>query len=143
MVLTATLDLELARVISEAVPGPKTYIIKKHPVEALWQKVHRIGPGVVLLDVRFGGQEFRAIEAVRQILEAPSEPEVILLLPWASKAVERQAENLDCFDVLDFSRPAFRREVVKAVAAAASERKVRSYEHAHHRKLQPRRGVVH
>jgi hypothetical protein len=80
-------------------------------------------PKVVLLDVRFGGQRYRAIEAIpKLLLNCDSQPEIVLLIPEPSKAVRRVADEMGCFDVLDFSRKSFSRDVGDCVAAALLQR---------------------
>jgi CheY-like chemotaxis protein len=155
MVLIATKDLELARLVLEALSGEKELLVRQptkdederedeeerkrraamRPVERdgydgakrLRHWIHAKQPAVLLLDARFGGQLYRALEAVPRLLEESRENlRVILLIPFDSKAAKEEAARLGCFDVLNYHprrrRKVFQREVLSAVEAAEIDR---------------------
>jgi hypothetical protein len=132
MVLVATTDLVLAKILNEAIPGEKTCITnhRRKPqheeiskkteqrrkkmsaaeidADDVHQQLRRFvfeeQPAILLLDVRYGGSMFRVVESVPRILdEAKSNPRVILIVPFDSADAEEEAARLGCFDVLVFT----------------------------------------
>lgn len=123
MVLIATTDPQLAKRLGEAIADEKRYLLKSTTPEALRHEVYSTQPEVLILDATFGGNAFRALESVPNIIrQTTSMPAVILLTPWASTAVEREAAKSCCYDVVNVDEPALKRRVSKIVAAAFSAR---------------------
>jgi hypothetical protein len=129
MVVIVSCDDELIWRICEVLTGERGLIREVFEGDdgpkQLRREIYCYQPKVVLMDVRFGGQHFRAIEAIpKLLLNCESQPEVVLLSPRPSKALRRVADDMGCYDVVDFSRRGFARDVGDLVAAARLERDV-------------------
>lgn len=124
MVVIVSSDYELVWRVGGTFSGERGIIMEPSEntdgAKALRREIYIYQPRVLLMDVRFGGQFFRAIEAVPKLmLNIDPSPEVVLLTPRRSKALERVASDMGCFDVLDFSRRSFLKDVGDVVSAAA------------------------
>jgi hypothetical protein len=80
-----------------------------------------------LLDVRLGGQRWRALESVPAIIEkTATRPDVVALVPWFHDDVEAEAYRWGCADVVDLSAKAWARDVSCAVDLALAAWKART-----------------
>lgn len=101
MILIATAKPQIAIQLNEMIRSDKHFIVGMKDHEDLRHQIHRCQPEVVLLDVQLGGNHFRAVESVPQIvMHTRSAPAVVLMIPRPSKEVEREAARWGCFDVV-------------------------------------------
>jgi hypothetical protein len=122
VVLIATTDAKLAQRLGAAILDEKRYLLKAATAKAFRHEVYSEQPDVLLLDVTFGGNAYRVIESVPRLIDTTSRPAVVLLIPWSSEKVEREAAVAGCYDVVNVDGPALKRRVAKAVAAAFAAR---------------------
>ena len=122
MVIVATSDAQLATALGEAINDVDGYITRVDSPTDLRHQVHSRQPTVVVLDVRLGKNTFRSLGEVPGILMTRSRPAVIVILPWESKDVRREAVKLGCFDVIYLGQDAFGEEVAHAVDEAKAAR---------------------
>ena len=139
MVAICTQDPGLAQRLVAAIEGRKAALVLQLDEKELRHKVHQMQPEVVLLDVRFGGNRYRAIELAPGIMMTRSGPAVILLLPWDSNEVIDEAARQGCFDAISLSHPSFDSEVARSVLDAKAARLSGALE----RIQRPARGSLH
>lgn len=122
MTVIATADVHLARKLGEAITGRKSYILSASDEKELRHLVHSSQPEVLVLDVRLGGNRYRAMAEVPRLMLTRSHPAVILLIPWRSTAVREEAGRMGCYEVVVIGRPSFLRQLSQAVIEAADAR---------------------
>jgi DNA-binding NarL/FixJ family response regulator len=122
MVLVATPDPKLALKLGRAIEGEKAYLVHAGSARELRHQVHACQPEVVVLDVRLGGNLFRALDEAARLIATRSQPAVVVLTPVRARAVEREAGRLGCFDVINLDRRACAAHVARAVSEAAAAR---------------------
>lgn len=86
-------------------------------------QVHSLQPGVIILDVRFGLNDFLALEQVPQLRAVRSGPAVVLVAPDVPVELKREALRVGCFDVISTKRRACVKEVASAVSEAWQARR--------------------
>lgn len=123
MVLIATADGDLARRCGESIAGDRHYVLRldgdNEPAcwAALRHAAHDAQPGVIVLDVKQGGSRCRVLDALPQLLRTRSRPVVVVVLPRASRAVEREAAKLGAWDVVIATSESFEGDLSQAVAS--------------------------
>jgi CheY-like chemotaxis protein len=123
MTVIATKDPRVLEVVEEVVPAPRRTVVLvdgdfDEASRRLRHEVHSHQPKVVLLDARFGGRRWFAVDAVPGIVKVRSNPFVILLAASRALKVQREAARAGCYDVLNVKAKSFRADVSLAVAAA-------------------------
>lgn len=117
-VLIVTADADLATEIGAQVEGPRAYALRPESETALRHHAHGTQPAVVVLDVRAGGSQFRALGEAPALMCTRSHPAVIVVSPWESEALTNEAARLGCFDVISLSRRCWRRSLRGALRDA-------------------------
>jgi hypothetical protein len=156
MVVIVTAEAQLAKDVSEAIDGEKSYVLRhmlsvppvtvddddpdRHEGQiAMRAAIYPKQPATVILDVRFGGNEFRAMRSVPKILSGDSGPAVILIAPSRPRIVVGEAARLGCFEVISLSDRLWRKKLARAVLEAKAARKVGALDHPRRRA----RGSLH
>lgn len=118
MILIATGDAELAMKIGTFTSGRKTYAVSEEGPKELRHRIHAAQPAVVVLDVRFGGNRYRVIDAVPSIMDVRSGPAVVIVSPRFSSVLKRTAAKLGCFDLISLSDPSLKKKFVRCLLDA-------------------------
>jgi len=118
MVAIVTTDLDLLAKIWNATLADKAFIAAAESAVTLCRELEELEPEVVVLDVRFCRNAWRALEAVPAIRRMASRPEVILLAPGRSARLEEVAAALDCYDVISLDENAWMKRFASVGAAA-------------------------
>lgn len=122
VIVVITRDLQLAQRLGDVIDGRKGYIVTPQSQKELRHRLHQVQPEVIVLDVTFGGNDYRVLDEVLAFNAIRSGPAVIALLPWTSATAKRQASCVGCFEVLVTSRRLFERKVALAVRDALQAR---------------------
>jgi DNA-binding NarL/FixJ family response regulator len=124
MVLIASANEELARRCGDAIAGDRRYALRLNGdnERAIWaalrHEAHSAQPGVVVLDVRTGGQRCRVLDALPGLLRTKSRPAVVVVLPRSSRRVEEEAAKMGAWDVVIATSESFEIDLANAVASA-------------------------
>lgn len=125
MVLVIALP-DLAKRVCAVVPDAIGYVVSVDSPSDLRHRVYTYQPDIVLLDSRMGGSSWMAIEEVPAIVgRTESHPYVIMLLPWTTEEVEREAVKRQCYDVVSVASEDFESDVWAAVQTARKARLAR------------------
>lgn len=110
--------LRLSKVLTRA-----HYVVAVRDASELLLRVHEHQPDVVVLDWRMGGSAWRAVDEVPAIISEMTTPHVILVLPWLSAEVDREAAQMGCYDAVSLTSSVWAQETAECVAAAAADRR--------------------
>lgn len=122
LVMIATTDQKLALKLGAAIETEKSYLLRVTSGEQLVEEIDSMQPDVLVLDVKIGGNDFRALGELPTILDAEHEPAVIVVIPWKSIIVVREASRLGCFEVIRSDVRGFERRVSRAAWDAQAAR---------------------
>lgn len=123
MIFIATADTDLAKALLRELVGKKSICLRADNATDLRHQIHEAQPQVVVLDVRLGGQQWRAMDVLPRMQTVQSAPHVIVVAPWRSEPVEQEAARFDCYEVVNQNGPTFLAEIRGAVMDALLERR--------------------
>lgn len=123
MLVMVLANAELAKRISEVVKGQVVYVVRVKDAIELHHKVYSHQPDILILDWSIGGSVYKATDQIPLIMErTSSKPHIICLLPWRSRAVDREAAKLGCYDVVSVNAKNFLRELGERISVAKASR---------------------
>lgn len=138
MLVIVTAEITLAKKLDECLEGDRTFVLRPHipqiPVDdddpythpgqqAMRASIYPHTPEVVVLDVRFGGNHFRAMRSVPRIASGATRPAMILLIPRRTKAVVKEAARMGVFEVISLSVRAWKKNLIEAIRDAQAARR--------------------
>ncbi len=122
MVVVATEDPEVVRAVRRMIKL-EGCISKAVTAKELRHRIHELQPHAILLDVRLGGNRYRALSVVPGLIRVRSMPAVLALLPFDSAEADHGARGYGCVNVLRLDDPFLPSHVSSALKLALSERR--------------------
>lgn len=127
---------DMAGRLVRMIPGDTHTIVSAEDADDLIDRMTAVRPypTVVIIDYRFGGNAYLALDLARRIRrDVPTHPYVIGLVPGMSAAIQSMAARRGCYDVINVDGVAFATELRRAVDLA---------EYAHRQRRAPPRPVL-
>jgi hypothetical protein len=122
MIAVATRDPELAKLLRKSIDDEVEFIAHADDPKSLRHEIHNIQPSVVIIDARFGAQDYRAFLAIPRIVGVRSKPQTIALMPWFSQRCYEEVLKMGAFEALDITSEDFSTEIARVVELAERER---------------------